>query len=249
DQAVGQSRTAGRPPEQVLLEQGAINSEQLSRATAERYGLDFVDLNVFTVDMGAANLISVKSARRHQALPIGYADEETLLLAMADPANVLALDDVQMATGLNCRVVVAPGEDLHALIGKLSTMQSAVAEAIAEGDDEEEAELEAAETTELRASAEDGPVIKLVNSILGQAVSEGASDIHFEPEDSEMRIRFRVDGVLQDAARVPKRMVSGVVSRIKIMSDLDIAEKRIPQDGRVGVSIEERRIDLRITTL
>src|SRR5262249_1293947 len=126
DQAVGQSRTAGRPPEQVLVEQGAINSEQLSRATAERYGLDFVDLNTYTVDMGAANLISVKSARRHQALPIGYAGEGTLLLAMADPANVLALDDVQMATGLNCKVAVAPGEDLQALISKLSTMQSAV---------------------------------------------------------------------------------------------------------------------------
>ena len=92
-------------------------------------------------------------------------------------------------------------------------------------------------------------MIKLVNSILGQAVAEGASDIHFEPEDGEMRIRFRVDGVLQESARVPKRMVAGVISRIKIMSELDIAEKRIPQDGRVGVTIDDRRIDLRVTTL
>jgi type IV pilus assembly protein PilB len=249
DQAIAQSRTAGRTPEQMLLEQNTIDSEQLSRATAERYGLDFVDLNVYTVDMGAANLISVKSARRHQALPIGYVGEGTLLLAMADPANVLALDDVQMATGLNCKVAVAPPEDLTSLISKLSTMQSAVADAIAEGDEEEQEEVRPVEATELRASAEDGPVIKLVNSILGQAVSEGASDIHFEPEESEMRIRFRVDGVLQETARVPRRMVAGVISRIKIMSDLDIAEKRLPQDGRVGVSIEDRRVDLRVTTL
>jgi type IV pilus assembly protein PilB len=246
EQAIAQSRTAGRAPEAILLEQRTIDSEQLSRATAERYGLDFVDLAVFSVDMAAANLISVKSARRHQAVPIAFLDEGTLLLAMADPANVLALDDVQMATGLNCHVAVAPTHDIEALVSKLSTLQSTVTEAIEEGEEDEEAP---AELTDLRASAEDGPVVKLVNSILGQAVTEGASDIHFEPNGAEMRIRFRVDGVLQEMAKVPKRMVSGVISRVKIMSDLDIAEKRIPQDGRVAVTIEERRIDLRVTTL
>jgi type IV pilus assembly protein PilB len=246
DKAITKSRTAGRSPEQVLIEQGAIDAEQLSRATAERYGLDYVDLAIFSVDMAAANLISVRSARRHQSVPISFLDENTLLLAMADPANVLALDDVQMATGLNCHVAVAPAHDIDALIGKLSTLQSTVTEAIEEGEDEEEGPTE---ITDLRASAEEGPVVKLVNSILGQAVTEGASDIHFEPNGGEMRIRFRVDGVLQEMARVPRRMVSGVISRVKIMSDLDIAEKRIPQDGRVAVTIEDRRIDLRVTTL
>jgi type IV pilus assembly protein PilB len=247
EQAIATARTAGRAPETVLLEQGTIDAEQLSRATAERYGLDYVDLAIFRVDMAAANMISVKSARRHQAIPVSFIDEGTLLLAMADPANVLAVDDVQMATGLNCRVAVAPVDDIEALVGKLSTLQSAVAEPI--GEDEEEGEEALAEITDLRASAEEGPVVKLVNSILGQAVTEGASDIHFEPNGGEMRIRFRVDGVLQEMARVPKRMVSGVVSRIKIMSELDIAEKRIPQDGRVAVNIEGRRIDMRVTTL
>jgi type IV pilus assembly protein PilB len=247
EQAIAQSRTAGRPAEQILLEAGTIDDEQLSRAMAERYGLDFVDLAVYQVDMGAANLISVKSARRHQAMPIGFIDESTLLLAMADPANVVALDDVQMGTGYSCRVAVAPASDIDSLMGKLSTLQSTVAEAIAE--DEVESGEDAVEITDIRASAEDAPVIKLVNSILGQAVTEGASDIHFEPDEGEMRIRFRVDGVLQEMARVPKRMVAGVVSRIKIMSDLDIAEKRIPQDGRVGVTVEDRRVDLRVTTL
>ena len=247
EQAIAQSRTAGRSPEAILLEQGAIDSEQLSRATAERYGLDYVDLTVFKVDMAAANLISVKSARRHQALPIAFVDEGTLLIAMADPANVLAVDDIQMGTGFNCQVAVAPSDDIDALVGKLSTLQSTVTEAI--DDEPEDGEEAAAEITDLRASAEDAPVVKLVNSILGQAVTEGASDIHFEPNVSDMRIRFRVDGVLQEMAKVPKRMVAGVVSRIKIMSDLDIAEKRIPQDGRVAVTVEERRIDLRVTTL
>jgi type IV pilus assembly protein PilB len=248
EQAITQSRAAGRRPEELLLEQGVIDSDQLSRATAERYGLDYVDLALFMVDMGAANLIAAKSARRHQVLPIAFVDESTLLLAMADPTNLLALDDVSMATGLNCAVAVAPASDIEGAISKLSTMQSAVEDAIAEGDEETSVE-EAAEITDLHASAQDGPVIKLVNSILGQAVAEGASDIHFEPDDGDMRIRFRVDGVLQETARVPKRMVAGVISRVKIMSELDIAEKRIPQDGRVGVKIDDRRIDLRVTTL
>jgi type IV pilus assembly protein PilB len=246
--AIDQARSAGRAPEEILLEQGVIDNERLSRATAERYGLDFVDLAVYHLDMGAANLVSVKAARRHQAVPVGFIDDKTLLLAMADPANVLALDDVQMATGLNCHVAVAPADDIEALISKLSTLESTVAEAIDDVEIEEEGD-DPAEVTDLRASAEDAPVIRLVNSILGQAVAEGASDIHFEPEEGEMRIRFRIDGVLEEAARVPKRMVAGVVSRVKIMSELDIAEKRVPQDGRVGVTIEDHRVDLRVTTL
>ena len=106
-----------------------------------------------------------------------------------------------------------------------------------------------AAVSDMQASAEDAPVIKLVYSILAQAVGEGASDVHFEPEEGEMRVRFRVDGVLQEAAHVPKRMISAVISRLKIMSDLDIAEKRVPQDGRVSVTVEDRRVDLRVTTL
>ena len=247
-QASSQARTAGRSPEALLVEQGAISPEQVSRAVAERYGLDFVDLAVYRVDMAAANLISVKSARRQLAVPVGFVDESTLLLATADPANVTAVDDVQMATGFNCVVAVAPAADIEALIGRLTTLQSTVAEAISDSEEEEE-EADLSSVTDIRAAAEDAPVIKLINSILGQAVTEGASDIHFEPQEGEMRIRFRVDGVLQEVARVPTRMVAGVVSRIKIMSELDIAEKRVPQDGRVGVSIEDRRVDLRVTTL
>ncbi|HMI81486.1 MAG TPA: ATPase, T2SS/T4P/T4SS family [Solirubrobacterales bacterium] len=244
-QAIEEARTAGRPPERLLLEQGAITADQLSRALAERYGLDHVDLTDYQVDMAAANLISVNTARRYGAIPVGFVDKETLVVAMADPTNVLAIDDIQIATGLDCRVAVAADEDIEALVGRLNTLQSAVTEATIE--EEEEAEL--AEVADMQVSAEDAPVIKLVYSILGQAVGEGASDIHFEPDEGEMRVRFRVDGVLREAAHVPKRMVSAVISRVKIMSDLNIAEKRVPQDGRVSVSIEDRRVDLRITTL
>jgi len=245
--AIEAARTAGRPPERLLIEQGAISADQLSRAVAERYGLDHVDLSAYQVDMAAANLISVNTARRYRALPVGFVDKETLLVAMADPTNVLAVDDIQIATALDCRVAVAAEEDIEALIGRLNTLQSAVSEAVTEGEAESEDEL--AEVADMEVSAEDAPVIKLVYSILGQAVGEGASDVHFEPGEGEMRVRFRVDGVLREAAHVPKRMVNAVVSRVKIMSDLNIAEKRVPQDGRVSVTVEERRVDLRVTTL
>jgi type IV pilus assembly protein PilB len=244
-QAIEEARTAGRRPEQLLQEQGAITADQLSRATAERYGLDHVDLGAYQVDMAAANLIPVNTARRYRAIPVGFVNKETLLLALADPTNVLAVDDIQMATSLDCRVAVAADDDIEALVSKLNTLQSAVAEASIE----EEAEEDLAEVSDIQVSAEDAPVIKLVYSILGQAVGEGASDIHFEAAEDEMRVRFRVDGVLREAAHVPKRMINAVVSRLKIMSDLNIAEKRVPQDGRVSVTVEDRRVDLRITTL
>jgi type IV pilus assembly protein PilB len=248
--AVEAARTAGRPPEALLLEQGVINDDQLSRATAERYGLDHVDLAIYNVDVAAAALFPVTMARRYQAVPVGYVDQHTLLVAAADPANVLAVDDIQIATGLDCRIAVAAKDDVEALLTRLGTLQNAAAEAvITEDAGAEEEEQALASVSEMQAGADDAPVIKLVYSILAQAVGEGASDVHLEPEEGELRIRFRVDGVLKESAHVPKRMIGAVISRLKIMSELDIAEKRVPQDGRVSVAVDERRIDLRVTTL
>jgi type IV pilus assembly protein PilB len=250
--AIEASRTAGRPPEALLVEQGAITPDQLSRATAERYGLDHVDLASYQVDVAAAALFPVTMARRYKAVPVGYVDQKTLLVAAVDPANVLAADDIQIATGLDCHVAVAAEDDVESLLARLGTLQSAAADAIVEDQfdvDEVEGEDSLAEVSSMQAGAEDAPVIKLVYSILAQAVGEGASDIHLEPEEEELRIRFRVDGVLKESAHVPKRMINAVISRLKIMSELDIAEKRVPQDGRVSVAIEERRVDLRVTTL
>jgi len=245
DEVVNEARVAGRAPEALLRELQVIDGDRLSRAIAERYGLDHIDLSIYKVDMGAANLLSMSAARRYKALPVGYVDKDTLLVAMADPANVLAVDDIQMLTNLRCHVAVAAEEDIDALISRMNRLENAVSDAVLE---EEEAEGDA-EITELHETADDAPVIKLVHSILAQAVSEGASDIHFEPEEGEMRVRFRVDGVLYESARVPKRMIAGVVSRVKLMADMDIAEKRIPQDGRVSVTVEDRGVDLRVTTL
>ena len=236
----------------MLLAEGTINAEQLSRAVAERYGLDHVDLSVYQVDLAAAALFPVAMARRYNAVPVGYVDPQTLLVAVADPANVLAVDDIQMATGLDCQIAVAAGRGRRGSAGRGSapcrTPPPRRSSKRTRSTRRRPARMPLA-VTEMQASADDAPVIKLVYSILAQAVSEGASDIHLEPEEGELRVRFRIDGVLKEAAHVPKRMIGAVISRLKIMSELDIAEKRVPQDGRVGVLVEDRRIDLRVTTL
>ncbi len=250
--AIEESRTRGMAPERVLLEERVITSEQLSMATAERYGLDHLDLSQFKIDMAAANLLSATSAKRYGAVPVAYLDENTLLLAMSDPANVLAIDDIALMTHLDVKPAVASADDISSLISRMNRFEDAVQEAV---DDGEEGAAPV-EIVDLRESAEDAPVIKLVHSIIAQAAERGASDIHFEPQPDdqgrpgrEMRVRMRIDGVLIDGTTVPKRMVAGVVSRIKIMSDLDIAERRIPQDGRVGLTIEGRHVDVRVVTI
>jgi type IV pilus assembly protein PilB len=243
DQAVEEGKPAGRAAEQILLEAGAITGDQLARATAQRFGLYHVDLTLYKADVGALNLISSQAARRLAAAPIGFDDRGQLMVAMSDPSNVLALDDLKLITGHELRPVVASPEDIHGLIGRMSRLDDAVAEAVLEGEEE------LADVTEIRESAEDAPVIKLVNSIIAQAVEEGASDIHFEPEGRDMRVRFRVDGVLRETTQIPRRMVPGVVSRVKIMADLDIAEKRVPQDGRVSLTVEGHAIDTRVVTM
>jgi len=243
DAAVEESRRQGKRTGQLLIEQGAISPQQLAHALAERFGLDYVDLNVFQPDLAAVNLISPQAAKRFHAVPIGFDQSGTLIVAMVDPSNVLALDDLKLMTGHEVRPAVASPEDIGGVIARMSRLDEAVASAM-EGEDEDLAPV-----TEIRESAEDAPVIKLVNSIIGQAVEEGVSDIHMEPDGRDMRVRFRVDGVLSETTTIPRRMVAGVVSRIKIMGDLDIAEKRIPQDGRVGLTVEKRPVDVRIVSM
>src|SRR5256885_154217 len=165
---------------------------------------------------------------------------------MADPSNVLALDDLKLMTGYEIRPVVASSDDIAGLIAKMNRLDDAVADAVEDGADEED---DRATLADIRETATDAPVIKLVNSIIAQAVEDGASDIHFEPHGRDMRVRFRVDGVLSETTSIPRRMVPGVVSRVKIMGDLDIAERRIPQDGRVSLSVEGHGVDIRIVTI
>ncbi len=248
DEAIESARNTGTTPERALLEKGMLTSDGLSRALAERYGLDHLDLNVFGVDMGAANLVGTSAARRYQAVPVAFIDKRTLLVAMSDPSNVLAVDDVAIMTGYDVRVAVAASEDIAALISRLDRLEDVVSE----GDPsagEEPFDAQRADVVDLHENADDAPVIKLVNQIVAQAVEQQASDVHLAPEGGETRVRFRIDGVLQDVTTVTRRMAPGVVSRIKIMANLNIAEKRLPQDGRVGLTVDGRHVDLRVVTL
>jgi type IV pilus assembly protein PilB len=241
EQVVECGHRDGLPLGQALMEAGIVNSSQLAQVLAERNGLDYVDLNVFEVDKGAAAMIDGEKARRYRTVPIAFLAEHTLLVATADPANLLALDDITMATGYEVRRAVASPEHIDALIEQLGTLESSVQEI--------KADVHEAEVIELRESADDAPVVKLVHAVIADAVRRGASDIHFEPRGGDMRVRFRVDGVVSDSTTVPRHLIAGLVSRIKIMAELDIATKRLPQDGRIGLSVDGTYVDLRVATL
>jgi len=242
--AVALARDDGRPIGQALVESGVVDTDQLARALAARNDLQYIDLNSFEVDHGAANLIGSDEARRYRAIPIAFADDGTLLVATADPANLLGLDSIRLATERDVRPVVTSPEHLEALINQLSRL----IESVHEVDAESAEEAEEPETV-LRESADEAPVVKLVHTIIADAVDRGTSDIHLDPTGGDLRVRFRVDGVVIDSATVPKRLANGVVSRIKIMADLDIAERRKPQDGRIGLTVGDRFIDIRVATL
>ena len=242
ERVVENGRRDGTPLGQALIEAGIVTSAQLAQALAERNGLDYVDLNVFEVDKGAASMIDSAKARRYRTIPVAFLAERTLLVATADPANLLALDDIGMATGYDVRRAVAAPEHIDALIEQLGTLSGSVTEV-----DEDEANE--AQVIELRESADEAPIVKLVHAVIADAVRRGVSDVHFEPSGHDMRVRFRVDGVVFDSTTVPRHLISGLISRIKIMAELDIAEKRAPQDGRIGLSVDGNYVDLRVATL
>jgi len=245
ERAIEEARATGTTPEEALLNAGVVTQETLARALAEKHGLDYLDLNVFKVDMAAANVISSSKAKRYESVPVAFTGTNGLTLAMADPANVMAIDEIALITGYDVRPAVASREDILQQITRLTRLDDVVQSTALE----EEEQSGEAEVVDLRESADDAPVIKLINQIVAQAVERGASDVHFAPDGRELRVRFRIDGVLQEITTIPKRMVSGAISRVKIMSDLDISERRIPQDGRVGLTIDGHHVDLRVVTL
>jgi type IV pilus assembly protein PilB len=240
--AVTRGREVGQPMGQVLLDEGILTSDQLAAAVASRFSLDHLRLDTYQVDMAATQLIDSNVARRLEAVPVGYRDDRTLLVAMVNPSNVLAIDDIAMITDLRVHPTVVSQEDLDALLTRLNRLgEGLVAE------EEEEVEEIGPAAGDLRDASDEVPAVKLVHSVIAQAIDQGASDIHFDPsEGGEIQVRFRVDGVMAEATRVPRKLAMKVIARVKILADLDIAERRLPQDGRVGLTVDGRRIDLRV---
>jgi type IV pilus assembly protein PilB len=244
-EAIEAAAASGTTADRVLLERGLISAEGVAVALAERHGLDYVDLSIFNVDMAAANLVTSQVAKRHDALPIAIVGERALLVAMSDPANVHAVDDIAILTGYQILVAVTTADDLANLIMRLTR----VGDVVNHHDGEGQAPEDEGSVVELHESSDDAPVVRLVHQLVGQAVEQGASDLHISPDGQDLRVRFRIDGVLRDVTKVPRRMAAGVVSRMKIMAELDISERRVPQDGRVGLTVDGHRVDLRVVTV
>ena len=244
--ALEEQRQTGDRLGGLLVASGAITDVQLVSILARQYGVDFVDLDDQVPDFTASRLVRESFARRHRALAIGW-DDGRLVVAMVNPVDLFALDDVRSMTGHDVKPVMAEPAQLMRAIDRVWNAKAEDIMRVASDSAEEEA-LDSP-VASVREAAEDGPVVLFVNELITRAVSGGASDIHLEPGERELRIRFRVDGVLQDVMTVPRAIQASVVSRIKIMGDLDIAERRLPQDGRMSLPLSSGRVDLRLVTL
>ena len=246
DAALAEQARTGRSLGRILIESGGISEADLVRALARQVGLEFVDLSDHAVDASAVALVAESLARRYQAIPIGRDDDGRLVVAMADPSNVFALDDIRAVTGHAIRTVVATAAQVTETIDRyfrLDTEVDTMAQAAADEADVGE------DLIGVREIVEDAPIVKFVNLLITQAVADRASDIHVEPTEHDLRIRFRIDGVLHEVMRSPRSIQGGVISRLKVMAEINIAERRVPQDGRISMKVGGRPIDLRVATL
>jgi len=229
----------------ILIDLRLIREIDLVRALAHQIGLEFVDLSEYPIDPTVASLIPESVAKRYRAMPIGERDDR-LLVAMSDPANVYALDDIRTITGREVQPLVATAQDISNAINKYAHMSGAVEQLAQEASDASE---ESVDLDIPMAAVEDAPIVKLVHMLLTRAVAERASDLHIEPMERDVRIRFRVDGVLHEVMRSPKNIQGALISRLKVMADINIAERRMPQDGRVSLRVGSSTVDLRLATL
>jgi type IV pilus assembly protein PilB len=245
DAAVAEQARSGKPLGRLLIEQGTISEAELVRTLARQVGLEFVDLNDRTIDGSVAALVTESLARRYQAIPVGWEDGK-LVVAMADPSNVFAVDDIRALAGAEVRTVVATASQIIETIERFFRVDGEVDEVMQAATDEADEESDLSGLSEV---IEDAPIVKFVNLLVNQAVGDRASDIHVEPHESDLRIRFRIDGVLHEVMRSPRSIQAGVISRLKVMADINIAERRLPQDGRITMKVSGRSIDLRVATL
>ena len=236
----------------ALVEEGIASSEGIARMHAARHQLPLIDLSVTPVDEEAAKLVPLHVLERVGAIPYAF-DGDVVRVAIADPGNLHGIDELRLATRQQLELGVAARDDIVAAIRKLVRASEAYGARAAAQIEEEEYQLEAEEETDLE--AEDGvsdvPLVRLVNSVIFQAAEDGASDVHFEPQEDSLVVRFRIDGVLQEMQRIPKRMMAGVTTRLKVLAKLDIAERRKPQDGRISLNAAAagRMLDVRVATL
>jgi type IV pilus assembly protein PilB len=236
---------------QAIIEEGVATSEGMARALAVRHHLPLVDLALHGVDPEAAKSVPLHVLERIVAIPYELRDG-TLRVAVADPSNVHSIDELRLATRFPLEIGVAAREDIESEIRRLVRASEAFgARAAVEEELVAEQGEEEADDLEVDDGISDAPLVRLVNSVIFQAAEDGASDIHFEPQEDSLVVRFRIDGVLHEVQRIPKRMIPGVTTRLKVLAKLDIAERRKPQDGRISLNAAAagRMLDVRVATL
>lgn len=239
DAALAVQAAEGGKLGQILVRQLLLDEDEIARTLAEQKGLEYVRLTSFPIDRDAVTQIPERLARKRLVIPIAYRGD-ALVLAMADPLDVEAVDDVRLRSERDVVPVVATLTQIQYAIEKYLASADALQDVVEAVPEDEEATL---------VVEEDAPVVRLVNQIIREAVIDGASDIHIEPGDQSVRVRFRVDGVLHERMQLPPSVRPGLTSRVKIMADLDISERRRPQDGRIAVGVDGWPVDIRVATL
>ncbi len=239
-----------------LTRLGFINEEELTKFLSKQYGVPAVNLKEIEIDPEMIKLLPKEMAKKYGVIPINRTGS-TLIVAMSDPSNIFAIDDIKFHTGYNVEPVVAPEKEIQESIKQYydeggGLGNSDFSEILSDFDeiDTVEEDEDEVDISKLEGEAEQAPVVKLVNAILMSAIQKKASDIHIEPYEKFMRIRFRIDGELREIMKPPLKLKNAIVSRIKIMANLDIAERRLPQDGRIKIKIgRDREMDFRVSTL
>ena len=249
EEALKRASSKGVRVGEALIELGYLTEMDVYAAIGDQLGVPFVSLSYYSVDPEVVSLVPEQVARSNKIIPL-FKVRNSLTLGMVDPLNFAVIDQVVRTTGLEVEPAICSDREIGQAIdhyyGTSSTMDEVI-QVLDEGETMEDEE--ALDTSTLAQMAGDAPIVKLVNLILSQAVKDEASDIHFEPEEKNLLVRFRVDGILREAYTQPKKLQNAIISRIKIMASLDIAERRVPQDGRIQMKIEGRPIDMRVSSL
>ena len=236
--ALAEKDVTGRRVGEIVIARGWVQAGTVARLLAEQHGLEYLDLTSVQVDPGAAGLLPEKYARRYEALAIRFLREDLVLVTVADPTNVLASDDLRLTIGTNVRIAVSAAPDVAAAIDRIYHDSFPTADSGG-----------AADLDDVRSIAASAPAVNNVNSLISRAIAEGASDLHFEPEAGHMVVRARIDGVMRQFTTITKSLQPSMTSRLKVMAELDIAEKRAPQDGRMSIRYGGHPMDIRVAVL
>ena len=251
--AIAEQKKEGIRLGAALVKLGYVQEHDLASFLSKHYGVPSIDLTEFDVDPAVIAHIPSEVAQKYQLVPINRAGA-TLIVAMSDPSNIFAIDDIKFMTGFNVEVVVAAEAAIKDAIDRFYDQSSSMADALEGLEDFDDLELVddsgIEDINELERASEDAPVVKLVNLILTDAIKKKASDIHIEPYEHMFRVRYRIDGVLYEVMKPPKKLKNAITSRLKIMASLDIAERRLPQDGRIKIKMSRNQeMDYRVNCL